>query len=90
MIAAPRGQQCKPSTAITRLEAKQCKPSTPRGSKMHRAWMEMSDGWVYTLKLERGNFYVGSTRNLEYRIAQHSWVGARIGRGCSNRSKSSQ
>jgi len=27
--------------------------------------------WVYTLKLEGGNFYVGFTRSLEYRIAQH-------------------
>ena len=31
-------------------------------------------GWVYTLKLERGSFYVGFTRNLEYRIAQHFLV----------------
>jgi len=28
-------------------------------------------GWVYTQRLEGGNFNVGFTRSLEYRIAQH-------------------
>jgi hypothetical protein len=28
-------------------------------------------GWVYTLKLEKDNFYVGFTKSLEHRIAQH-------------------
>ena len=28
-------------------------------------------GWVYTLRLEEGSFYIGFTRSLEHLIAQH-------------------
>ena len=30
-------------------------------------------GWVYTLRLDGGNWYVGWTQNLEQRICQH-WL----------------
>lgn len=33
------------------------------------AWVNLR--WVYVLELERGNYYVGSTYDLEERIQQH-------------------
>jgi len=30
-----------------------------------------AQGWVYTLRLEGGNYYVGFTNNLEHKVAQH-------------------
>jgi len=41
-------------------------------------------GYIYILKDDHGRFYVGSTSNLERRMSQHRYGGAKTTRGMVN------